>query len=312
MSQDASYTLTSADGQRVNVANSFAGDADAAGTVAFNGNGSTYELLGSAVDFANGAFLLGDGVTIETSDINALGGEGAALRLTTSGEDKATVRFDYDKTEGTQYLSIAQQMTQGITFAKSGTGVVELTDSSLGAGAVDVEEGGVIFGEAGSDTRYSTAMTVRSNAWAAGFGAVDSLTVAGNGSFYVGGMTGYNSLVESLASSESADGKTVTFTVGAEGHVGTAVTNSGTIYVGNKSASGEMPTDSDFIGNELVINGDYVTSVDQNGGILDMNAIIAGNDGSKADHVTITGGIKGQGYIDVNYYETASTGGKLD
>ena len=312
VSQDASYTLTSADGQRVNVANSFAGDADAAGTVAFNGNGSTYELLGSAVDFANGAFLLGDGVTIETSDINALGGEGAALRLTTSGEDKATVRFDYDKTEGTQYLSIAQQMTQGITFAKSGTGVVELTDSSLGAGAVDVEEGGVIFGEAGSDTHYSTAMTVRSNAWAAGFGAVDSLTVAGNGSFYVGGMTGYNSLVESLASSESADGKTVTFTVGAEGHVGTAVTNSGTIYVGNKTASGEMPTDSDFIGNELVINGDYVTSVDQNGGILDMNAIIAGNDGSKADHVTITGGIKGQGYIDVNYDETASTGGKLD
>ena len=312
VAQDASYTLTSADGQRVNVANSFAGDADAAGTVAFNGNGSTYELLGSAVDFANGAFLLGDGVTIETSDINALGGEGAALRLTTSGEDKATVRFDYDKTEGTQYLSIAQQMTQGITFAKSGTGVVELTDSSLGAGAVDVEEGGVIFGEAGSDTRYSTAMTVRSNAWAAGFGAVDSLTVAGNGSFYVGGMTGYNSLVESLASSESADGKTVTFTVGAEGHVGTAVTNSGTIYVGNKTASGEMPTDSDFIGNELVINGDYVTSVDQNGGILDMNAIIAGNDGSKADHVTITGGIKGQGYIDVNYDETASTGGKLD
>lgn len=312
VAQDASYTLTSADGQRVNVANSFAGDADAAGTVAFNGNGSTYELLGSAVDFANGAFLLGDGVTIETSDINALGGEGAALRLTTSGEDKATVRFDYDKTEGTQYLSIAQQMTQGITFAKSGTGVVELTDSSLGAGAVDVEEGGVIFGEAGSDTRYSTAMTVRSNAWAAGFGAVDSLTVAGNGSFYVGGMTGYNSLVESLASSGNADGKTVTFTVGAEGHVGTAVTNSGTIYVGNKTASGEMPTDSDFIGNELVINGDYVTSVDQNGGILDMNAIIAGNDGSKADHVTITGGIKGQGYIDVNYDETASTGGKLD
>ena len=43
-----------------------------------------------------------------------------------------------------------------------------------------------------------------------------------------------------------------------------------------------------------------------------MNAIIAGNDGSKADHVTITGGIIGQGYIDVNYDATASTGGKLD
>ena len=43
-----------------------------------------------------------------------------------------------------------------------------------------------------------------------------------------------------------------------------------------------------------------------------MNALIAGNDGSKADHVTITGGIIGQGYIDVNYDATASTGGKLD
>ncbi|HIU73865.1 MAG TPA: hypothetical protein IAC65_06410, partial [Candidatus Aphodousia faecipullorum] len=308
----ASFTLSTRSAQTVSVTNSFAANEGSAGTVAFNGSGSTYQLLGSAVELTGGTFLLGDNVTVEADNINAIGGAGSELLITTADDTQATFAFDYDESKSDKFLTITQQMTKGITFAKSGTGVIELSDSSLGAGAVDVEEGGVIFGEAGSDTRYSTAMTVRSNAWAAGFGAVDSLTVAGNGSFYVGGMTGYNSLVESLASSESADGKTVTFTVGAEGHVGTAVTNNGTIYVGNKTASGEMPTDSDFIGNELVINGDYVTSVDQNGGILDMNAIIAGNDGSKADHVTITGGIKGQGYIDVNYDETASTGGKLD
>lgn len=308
----ASFTLSTRSAQTVSVTNSFAANEGSAGTVAFNGSGSTYQLLGSAVELTGGTFLLGDNVTVEADNINAIGGAGSELLITTADDTQATFAFDYDESKSDKFLTITQQMTKGITFAKSGTGVIELSDSSLGAGAVDVEEGGVIFGEAGSDTRYSTAMTVRSNAWAAGFGAVDSLTVAGNGSVYVGGMTGYNSLVESLASSESADGKTVTFTVGAEGHVGTAVTNNGTIYVGNKTASGEMPTDSDFIGNELVINGDYVTSVDQNGGILDMNAIIAGNDGSKADHVTITGGIKGQGYIDVNYDETASTGGKLD
>ena len=42
-----------------------------------------------------------------------------------------------------------------------------------------------------------------------------------------------------------------------------------------------------------------------------MNAILAGDANSKADHVTITGGIKGQGYIDVNYNTTTSTGGTL-
>ena len=311
IAQNAVYELASSSDSVVTVNSQFvsAGENETGGKVRFDGQ---FELNGNAIGFADGTYELADGATVTTSSINAIGGEDSHLLITTTDQAQATFGFEYDETKEDKFLTITQQMTKGITFAKSGTGVIELSDSSLGAGAVDVEEGGVIFGEAGSDTRYSTAMTVRSNAWAAGFGAVDSLTVAGNGSFYVGGMTGYNSLVESLASSESADGKTVTFTVGAEGHVGTAVTNSGTIYVGNKTASGEMPTDSDFIGNELVINGDYVTSVDQNGGILDMNAIIAGNDGSKADHVTITGGIKGQGYIDVNYDETASTGGKLD
>ena len=42
-----------------------------------------------------------------------------------------------------------------------------------------------------------------------------------------------------------------------------------------------------------------------------MNAIIAGED-SIADHVTIRGKINGEGYVDVNYDSSVSTGGTLE
>ena len=305
----ASFTLSTRSAQTVSVTNSFAANEGSAGTVAFNGSGSTYQLLGSAVELTGGTFLLGDNVTVEADNINAIGGAGSELLITTADDTQATFAFDYDESKSDKFLKVTQQMTEGITFAKSGTGVVHLSDKSLGAGAVDVSEGGLIFGEIGSKTQYATNLAVEEDAWAAGFGGVATLSVDSDGAFYVGGRSGYNSLTEAADNDGS---KTVTFTVGSEGHTGTALTNSGTIYVGNKTDVGQAPSDADLIGNELVINGDYVTSTDGHGGILDMNAIIAGNDGSKADHVTITGGIIGQGYIDVNYDATASTGGKLD
>ena len=305
----ASFTLSTRSAQTVSVTNSFAANEGSAGTVAFNGSGSTYQLLGSAVELTGGTFLLGDNVTVEADNINAMGGAGSELLITTADDAQATFAFDYDESKSDKFLKVTQQMTEGITFAKSGTGVVHLSDKSLGAGAVDVSEGGLIFGEIGSKTQYATNLAVEEDAWAAGFGGVATLSVDSDGAFYVGGRSGYNSLTEAADNDGS---KTVTFTVGSEGHTGTALTNSGTIYVGNKTDVGQAPSDADLIGNELVINGDYVTSSDGHGGILDMNALIAGNDGSKADHVTITGGIIGQGYIDVNYDATASTGGKLD
>ena len=305
----ASFTLSARSAQTVSVTNSFVANEGSAGTVAFNGSGSTYQLLGSAVELTGGTFLLGDNVTVEADNINAIGGAGSELLITTADDTQATFAFDYDESKSDKFLKVTQQMTEGITFAKSGTGVVHLSDKSLGAGAVDVSEGGLIFGEIGSKTQYATNLAVEEDAWAAGFGGVATLSVDSDGAFYVGGRSGYNSLTEAADNDGS---KTVTFTVGSEGHTGTALTNSGTIYVGNKTDVGQAPSDADLIGNELVINGDYVTSTDGHGGILDMNALIAGNDGSKADHVTITGGIIGQGYIDVNYDATASTGGKLD
>lgn len=305
----ASFTLSTRSAQTVSVTNSFAANEGSAGTVAFNGSGSTYQLLGSAVELTGGTFLLGDNVTVEAGNINAMGGAGSELLITTADDAQATFAFNYDESKSDKFLKVTQQMTEGITFAKSGTGVVHLSDKSLGAGAVDVSEGGLIFGEIGSKTQYATNLVVAEDAWAAGFGGVATLSLDSDGTFYVGGRSGYNSLMEAADNDSS---KTVTFTVGSEGHTGTALTNSGTIYVGNKTDAGQAPSDADLIGNELVINGDYVTSTDGHGGILDMNAIIAGNDGSRADHVTITGGIIGQGYIDVNYDATASTGGKLD
>ena len=295
--ENAGLTLNAQGASNVAVSNSFASETGKqGGTVEFVGDGTTFELEGSAASFEKGTFRLGDGVTLSASDINALGGEGSEILITTADGADATLVFDYDKDKADQYLDFTQTLTQGIAFEKTGSGVLALSDASLGAGSVKVSEGGVLFGASGSDV-YDTALTIDGDgAWAAGFGGLASLTVGEDSTFYVGGRAGYNG-IEGVRSSDT----TTTFTVAGNVH------NDGVIVVGNKTEKGETPADEAYIGNELTIEGDYVTD----GGVLDLNAVIAGDDDSKADHVTITGGIEGHGYVDVNIDKTASTGGTL-
>ena len=281
----ATYDLQASSDAFVTVAHSFASDENTTARVGFDGS---FELEEANSNY-HGSFVLSDDTVIRTDLIDAFGASEA--RIETAENASATVRLTYS---GEDVGNVKQSMSSGITFEKAGTGVVAMSDSAMGAGAVSVTAGGLTFGTAGSDDSYSTDLTVSANAWAAGFGGVDSLEVESNGAFFVGGRNGYNSILDGEVS-------TVTFNVAGN------LTNNGTIYVGNQTAEGETPLESGSIGNELVIDGDYVTS----GGTLVMNAILAGDANSKADHVTITGGIKGQGYIDVNYNTTTSTGGTL-
>ena len=315
--EEARFALNATGGTTVEVHNNFEALPDAdAGTVAFTGNGATFKLESHSVDFKSGTFSLGDNVTISASNINALGGDDSTMTITTEGkDDEATVLFNYAEEKSNRYVTMTQTMTSGITFEKTGNGVLELSDNAMGAGAVKVEEGGALFGEAGQTDAFDTDLTVGEDGWAAGFGGVGTLTVDRGGSFYVGGRAGYNSILSNgvarLAEGDESgeaidDGNTVSFTVNGD------VNNKGVIYVGSKTDDGAAPADSSYIGNELVIKGDYNVTASDNGGIFDMNAVIAGNDKSSADHVTITGKINGEGYIDVNYDETASTGGELE
>lgn len=329
MEAGAEYALSASSSSTVIVRNSFADAKNSVGgTVRFDkasgSSSANYLLRGSAVDFT-GTFELGGNVVVSTNSIEAIGGEGSELLITTGkvGDeiDKATLSFEYDDELVGQNdsLRITQGMTEGITFEKSGDGVVDLSDNAMGAGAVDVKEGGVLFGTSDRKSAYDTALEIAEDAWAAGFGGVSSLKIDLGGSLYVGGRFGYNSVLASTAAkaanedpanNPSAVDNTVKFEVTG------GVTNAGTIYVGNKNADGSAPADGSSIGNELVINGDYnVTASDKDGvgtgGIFDMNAIIAGDD-SIADHVTITGKINGNGYVDVNYDSTVSTGGTLE
>lgn len=301
----AVYNLISTVTDTVTVASRFKSDAGDDAVVGMTGDFSL-EAVNNAY---HGAFVLSDGTVIRTDSIASLGAADATI--TTAGDyaevggtasqadDNATVILDYADRETVG--DVTQTMTSGITFVKTGEGVVELSAESLGAGAVKSSEGGIIFGAAGDSTVYDTALTVESGAWAAGFGGVGSLSVASDGAFHLGGVDGYNSIVSSgWTSSEGSS--TVQFTVSGN------VTNNGTIYVGNKNSSGDTPADSNYIGNEFVIEGDYITD----GGTLDLNAIIAGKDNSKSDHVTIKGEIDGTGFIDVNYDTSVSTGGKLE
>lgn len=329
MEEGAEYALSASNGSTVIVRNNFADSKNSAGgTVRFDkasgSSSANYSLAGSAVGFT-GTFELGDNVVVSANSIEAIGGKGSELLITTGkvGDeiDKATLSFEYDDELVGQNdsLRITQGMTEGITFEKSGDGVVDLSDNAMGAGKVDVKEGGVLFGTSDRKSAYDTALEIAEDAWAAGFGGVSSLKVDLGGSFYVGGRSGYNSVFASTATKAAnedpantppAADNTVDFVVNG------SVTNAGTIYVGNKNADGSAPADSSSIGNELVIKGDYnVTASDKDGvgtgGIFDMNAIIAGDD-SIADHVTITGKINGNGYVDVNYDSTVSTGGTLE
>ena len=301
----AVYNLLSNVTDTVTVASRFESDSGDDAVVGMTGDFSL-EAKNTAY---HGAFVLSDGTVIRTNSIASLGAADATI--TTAGDyaeaggtasqadDNATVILDYADRETVG--DVTQTMTSGITFVKTGDGVVELSAESLGAGAVKSSEGGIIFGTAGDSTVYGTALTVEGGAWAAGFGGVGSLSVASDGAFYLGGVDGYNSIVSSgWTSSEGSS--TVQFTVSGN------VTNNGTIYVGNKNSSGDTPADSNYIGNELVIEGDYITD----GGTLDLNAIIAGKDNSKSDHVTIKGEIDGTGFIDVNYDSSVSTGGELE
>ena len=301
----AVYNLLSNVTDTVTVASRFESDSGDDAVVGMTGD---FSLEEENTDY-HGAFVLSDGTVIRTDSIASLGAADATI--TTAGDyaeaggtasqadDNATVILDYADRETVG--DVTQTMTSGITFVKTGDGVVELSAESLGAGAVKSSEGGIIFGAAGDSTVYGTALTVEGGAWAAGFGGVGSLSVASDGAFYLGGVDGYNSIVSSgWTSSEGSS--TVQFTVSGN------VTNNGTIYVGNKNSSGDTPADSNYIGNELVIEGDYITD----GGTLDLNAIIAGKDNSKSDHVTIKGEIDGTGFIDVNYDSSVSTGGELE
>jgi len=301
----AVYNLLSNVTDTVTVASRFESDSGDDAVVGMTGDFSL-EAKNTAY---HGAFVLSDGTVIRTNSIASLGAADATI--TTAGDyaeaggtasqadDNATVILDYADRETVG--DVTQTMTSGITFVKTGDGVVELSAESLGAGAVKSSEGGIIFGAAGDSTVYGTALTVEGGAWTAGFGGVGSLSVASDGAFYLGGVDGYNSIVSSgWTSSEGSS--TVQFTVSGN------VTNNGTIYVGNKNSSGDTPADSNYIGNELVIEGDYITD----GGTLDLNAIIAGKDNSKSDHVTIKGEIDGTGFIDVNYDSSVSTGGELE
>lgn len=301
----AVYNLLSTVTDTVTVASRFESDPGDDAVVGMTGDFSL-EAVNNAY---HGAFVLSDGTVIRTDSIASLGAADATITtagdyagaggIASQADDNATVILDYADRETVG--DVTQTMTSGITFVKTGEGVVELSAESLGAGAVKSSEGGIIFGAAGDSTVYGTALTVEGGAWAAGFGGVGSLSVESDGAFYLGGVDGYNSIVSSgWTSSEGSS--TVQFTVSGN------VTNNGTIYVGNKNSSGDTPADSNYIGNELVIEGDYITD----GGTLDLNAIIAGKDNSKSDHVTITGKINGNGYVDVNYDSTVSTGGTLE
>ena len=230
-----------------------------------------FTLNKASSDFS-GTFALADGSSVTTSNLAALGSADASIG-TADDSAKATLTVDIDE-DGT----LEQTLGGGITLVKDGSGALALSDNAMGAGAVTAAQGSVSFGADDEDV-YETVLTVKNGASASGFGTIGGLTVEKGGMFSMSGST---------------------FTVSS------SLSNNGTINVGAVPAEGSEVSVDD-IGNTLVIDGDYVVD----GGTLNLNALISGNSGSKADSVEISGGITGSGLIDVNVH-SSSTGGELD
>lgn len=162
----AVYNLLSTVTDTVTVASSFKSDPGDDAVVGMTGD---FSLEEENTDY-HGAFVLSDDTVIRTNSIASLGAADATI--TTAGDyaeaggtasqadDNATVILDYADRETVG--DVTQTMTSGITFVKTGDGVVELSAESLGAGAVKSSEGGIIFGAAG--TARSMARLSRSRA----------------------------------------------------------------------------------------------------------------------------------------------------
>lgn len=234
---------------------------------------------------------------------NVLSGNGT-FRVSGTGTDKTNVvfnkEFGYDG--AFDFSNTVFDLDEGHNRDASASADFNLSNSVLHLG----ESGGTFGNMVVNDgVQFDSAYLVIGSDTAA-LSGTGSLTFNSNTSIKLEGISVADdiALIDFDENTRYQDFITASGGITGSGNV----TNNGTIYVGNKNSSGDTPADSNYIGNELVIEGDYITD----GGTLDLNAIIAGKDNSKSDHVTIKGEIDGTGFIDVNYDSSVSTGGELE
>ncbi|WP_145524760.1 autotransporter outer membrane beta-barrel domain-containing protein [Yersinia vastinensis] len=175
--------------------------------------------------------------------------------------------------------ALANSVTGSGSLTKNGTGTVSLTPSAAYTGQTDINAGGLILGSnADPMTLASQQVNIANGAFMGGFGGVAG-AIDNQGVLFVGNpVAPVTSILSRLAPASNV------FTVGTD------LTNSGTVFIGNKTSNGTGTT-----GNQLVVNGHYIG----NNGLLHFNTAL-GDDNSATDSMIVNGSTSGTTNVSVD------------
>ncbi|HHA0035916.1 TPA: autotransporter outer membrane beta-barrel domain-containing protein [Yersinia enterocolitica] len=164
---------------------------------------------------------------------------------------------------------LANNITGSGNLTKNGAGTISLTQSAAYIGRTDINAGGIILGSSADPmTLASQQVNIASGAFMGGFGGVAG-AIDNQGVLFVGNPAA--SPISRLAPASNV------FTVGTD------LTNSGAVFIGNKTNNGTGAT-----GNQLVVNGNYIG----NNGLLHFNTAL-GDDNSATDSMIVNGNTSG-------------------
>ncbi|WP_145598961.1 autotransporter outer membrane beta-barrel domain-containing protein [Yersinia alsatica] len=255
-------------------------------------NAGLLTLTGAAGQLVNAISDTGSVVLQDSSDITASGDNSQfsglfdinnASQLTVSqAENLGTASVTNNGSlvlNSDANWTLANSVTGSGSLTKNGTGTVSLTPSAAYTGQTDINAGGLILGSSADPmTLASQQVNIANGAFMGGFGGVAG-AIDNQGVLFVGNPTApVTSILSRLAPASNV------FTVGTD------LTNSGTVFIGNKTSDGTGTT-----GNQLVVNGNYIG----NNGLLHFNTAL-GDDNSATDSMIVNGNTSGTTNVSVD------------
>ncbi|WP_145515892.1 autotransporter outer membrane beta-barrel domain-containing protein [Yersinia aleksiciae] len=258
-------------------------------------NAGLLTLKGAAGQLANAISDAGSVVLEDNSDITLSGDNSlfSGLFDITNGSQLTASQAEHLGTasvtnDGSLVLNsasdwlLANNITGSGSLTKNGNGTVSLTQTAAYTGQTDINAGGLMLGSSADPmTLASQQVNIADGAFMGGFGGVAG-AVDNKGVLFVGNPTApITPVMGRLARLAPASN---IFTVGTD------LTNSGTVFIGNKTSDGTGTT-----GNQLVVNGNYIG----NNGLLHFNTAL-GDDNSATDSMIVNGNTSGTTNVSVD------------
>ncbi|MFA3762365.1 autotransporter outer membrane beta-barrel domain-containing protein [Yersinia sp. 2466 StPb PI] len=266
-------------------------------------NAGLLTLKGAAGQLANAISDAGSVVLEDSSDITLSGDNSlfSGLFAITNGSQLTASQAEHLGTaavtnDGALVLNsasdwlLANSISGSGSLTKNGNGTLSLTQTAAYTGQTDINAGGLMLGSSADPmTLASQQVNIASGAFMGGFGGVAG-AVDNQGVLFVGNPAA--PMVPAMGRLARLAPASNIFTVGTD------LTNSGTVFIGNKTSDGSGTT-----GNQLVVNGNYIG----NNGLLHFNTAL-GDDNSATDSMIVNGNTSGTTNVSVD--NAGGTGAK--